>query len=100
MRSILQFSACCALGLLVVALLLVGLMFVGQFSLIEGLMLSGQPLAQLSLVLLPEGFWHSLTGLADASQNRAVQSFLSLCVAVGQLALLLGLGFFRLWYHL
>ncbi len=99
MRFILQFSACCALGLLVVALLLVGLMFVGQFSLIEGLMLSGKPLAQMSLLLLPEGFWHNLTGLADATQNRAVQSFLSLCAAMGQLALLLGLGFYRLWYR-
>ena len=99
MRFILQFSACCFLGLLVIALLLVGLMFVGQFSLIEGLMLSGRPLAQMSLVLLPEDFWQSLTGLADATQNRAVQSFLSLCVAMGQLALLLGLGLYRLWYR-
>lgn len=99
MRFILQFSACCALGLLVIVLLLVGLMFVGQFSLIEGLMLSGRPLAQMSLVLLPEGFWQSLTGLADAPQNRAVQSFLSLCMAMGQLALLLGLGLYRLWYR-
>ncbi|MVW74359.1 hypothetical protein [Pseudomonas xionganensis] len=98
MRFILQFSACCALGLLVIVLLLVGLMFVGQFSLIEGLMLSGKPLARLSLALLPDSLWYSLTGLVDAPQNPMVQSFLNLCAAMGQLAVVLGLGFYRLWY--
>lgn len=99
MRFILQFTACCALGLVVVALLLVGLMFIGQFSLIEGLMQSGRPLALLSLALLPDSLWHSLTGLVDAPQNPMLQSFLSLCAAMGQLAVLLGLGLYRLWYR-
>jgi hypothetical protein len=49
-------------------------------------------------VLLPDVFWNDLTGLADATQNRALQSFLSLCTALGQVGLLLAAGFFRLWY--
>jgi hypothetical protein len=98
LRLLLQFSACFALGLVLALLVLLGLMFCAQFDLIKGLQLTGQPLAQLSLALLPEAFWESLTGLADAAQNRHVLSFLSLCVALGQVGLLLAAGFFRLWY--
>ncbi|WP_415754357.1 hypothetical protein [Pseudomonas leptonychotis] len=98
MRLLMQFSACLALGLTVAFMVLLGLMFCGQFDLIKGLQLTGQPLAKLSLVLLPDVFWNDLTGLADATQNRAVQSFLSLCTALGQIGLLLAFGFFRLWY--
>ena len=98
MRLFVRFSACLALGLVVAVLVLLGLMFGGQFKLIDGLLLSGKLLAQLSLILLPEAFWTALTGLADATQNRALQSFLSLCAGVGQLGLLLAAGFFRLWY--
>jgi len=98
MRLLMQFSACFALGLAVAFMVLLGLMFCGQFDLIKGLQLSGQPMAQLSLVLLPDAFWDGLTGQANATQNQAVQSFLSLCTALGQVGLLLALGFFRLWY--
>ena len=98
MRLFIQFSACFALGLAVAIGVLLGLMFCGQFDLIKGLQLTGQPLAQLSLLLLPEAFWESLTGLVNAAQSRVVQSFLSLCAALGQVALLLAVGFFRLWY--
>ncbi|WP_407692992.1 hypothetical protein [Pseudomonas paeninsulae] len=98
MRIFVQFSACLALGLVVAGLMLLGLMFGGQFNLIDSLLLSGKPLAQLSLILLPETFWSELTGLADAAQNRALQSFLSLCAGLGQVGLLLAGGFFRLWY--
>jgi len=98
MRLLMQFSACFALGLVVAFMVLLGLMFCGQFDLIKGLQLTGQPLAQLSLALLPEAFWKSLTGLANAPQNLEVQSFLSLCTALGQVGLLLAFGFFRLWY--
>ena len=98
MRLLLQFSACFALGLAVALMVLLGLMFCGQFDLIKGLQLTGQPMAQLSLVLLPDAFWDGLTGQANATQNQAVQSFLSLCTALGQVGLLLALGFFRLWY--
>lgn len=98
LRLFVQFCACCALGLAVALLLLLGLMFCGQFTLIDGLLLSGKPLALLSLNLLPESFWRELTGLTDAAQNAALQSFLSLCAALGQLGLLLAGGFFRLWY--
>lgn len=99
MRFLLQFSACFALGLVVAVMLLIGLMFFAQFSLIEGLLLTGKPLAQLSLTVLPDAFWADLTGVADAAQNRSVQSFLQMCAALGQCALLLALGFFRLWYR-
>nr|WP_298147302.1 hypothetical protein [uncultured Pseudomonas sp.] len=99
MRLLLQFSACFALGLVVAMLLLIGLMFFGQFSLIDGLLFTGKPLAQLSLTLLPDAFWTDLTGVAHAAQNNSVQSFLQMCAALGQSALLLALGFFRLWYR-
>ncbi|QLC72700.1 hypothetical protein LPB260_18245 [Pseudomonas sp. LPB0260] len=99
MRVVLQFSACFALGLLVALLLLLGLMFLGQFGLIDGLLLTGKPLAQLALWALPEAFWNDLTGVADAGHNQSLASFLALCSALGQCALLLALGFFRLWYR-
>lgn len=98
MRLFIRWAACFALGLAVALLVLLGLMFCGQFDLIKGLQLTGQPLAQLSLVLLPEAFWERLTGLTNATQNRDVQSFLSLCTALGQIGLLLAAGFLRLWY--
>jgi hypothetical protein len=99
MRVLLQFGACFFLGLVVAVLLLIGLMFGGRFAVIDGLLLSGEPLARLSLALLPEPFWVALSGMADAAQNAALRSFLSLCAALGQCALLLALGFFRLWYR-
>jgi len=99
MRWVVRGAACLALGLVVALLVLLGLMFSGQFDLIKGLQLTGQPLAQLSLVLLPEVFWTRLTGVVNAAHNPHVQSFLSLCAALGQVALLLALGFMRLWYR-
>lgn len=96
-RLMMQFSACFALGMVVAGLLLIGLMFVGQFSLIEGLMLTGKPLVSLGL-LLPEAFWEGLTGMPGAAGNASLHSFLQLCVALAQVALVLALGFFRLWY--
>ena len=97
-RLLMQFFACLALGLAIALLLLLGLMFGGQFDLIKGLQLSGQPLAQLSLLAVPEPFWNGLTGLNNTVHNHALQSFLSLCTALGQIGLLLAAGFFRLWY--
>ncbi|WP_369958600.1 hypothetical protein [Pseudomonas benzenivorans] len=99
MRLFLQFSACLALGVVVAALLLIGLMFCGQFGLIDGLLFTGRPLAQLSLAVLPEPFWVGLSGVADAPRNPSVQSFLALCAALGQVGMLLALGFMRLWYR-
>lgn len=99
MRLLLQFSACFALGLVVAGMLLIGLMFFGQFDLIHGLNFTGRPLAWLALELLPARFWDALTGLANAAANPHVRSFLQLCAALGQIALLLAAGFFRLWYR-
>lgn len=99
MRLLLQFSACLALGLVVAVMILIGLMFFGWFDLIDGLLLTGRPLAHLSLSLLPEGFWNGLSGLPDAASNGSLRSFLSLCAALGQVGLLLALGFMRLWYR-
>lgn len=99
MRVLLRGCACFALGLVLSALLLLGLMFGGQFGLIDALLASGQPLGQLGLALLPADFWSGLTGVADAAHNPSVLSFLALCVALGQSALLLALGFYRLWYR-
>lgn len=99
MRLLLQFSACLALGLVVAVIILVGLMFCGWFGLIDGLMLTGKPLAHLSLVLLPEWFWHALTGVPNAAAHQDLRSFLSLCAALGQVGVVFALGFMRLWYQ-
>lgn len=99
MRLFVQFSACLGLGLVVALMILVGLMFCGWFNLIDGLLLTGKPLASLSLMLLPEGFWSALTGVHDAVNNPSLRSFLALCAALGQVGLLLALGFMRLWYR-
>lgn len=98
MRLLMQFCACFALGLVVAGVLLIGLMFFGQFDLIHGINRSGQPLASVALMLLPASFWNDLTGIPDAVANASVRSFLQLCTALGQIALLLAAGFFRLWY--
>lgn len=96
MRMVLQFGACCALGLFVALLILVSLMFAKRFDLINIIVLTGKPLAHLALVALPEGFWVSLTGAADAVQNDSVRSFLQMCTALGQVAMVVGAGLFRL----
>jgi hypothetical protein len=83
-RLFIRWVVCFALGLAVALLVLLGLMFGGQFDLIKGLQLTGQSLAKLSLVLLPDAFWNDLAGLTDVTQNRALQSFFSLCAALGQ----------------
>ncbi|MBB2493874.1 hypothetical protein H3H51_02515 [Pseudomonas sp. UL070] len=99
MRLLMQFSACFALGLVVAGVLLIGLMFTDQSELLlRGFNLSGKPLSGLALTLLPESFWNDLTGIPDAVANASVRSFLQLCTALGQIALLLAAGFFRLWY--
>ncbi|RJG12338.1 hypothetical protein D3879_03305 [Pseudomonas cavernicola] len=95
MKVVLQFSACLALGVFVALLILVGLMFTSAFGVIDGLVLTGKPLASLSLTLLPDSVWSALTGVQGAAQNASVQSFLQFCAALGQLALLLGAGLFR-----
>lgn len=99
MRLLLQFSACLGLGLVVAVVILIGLMFFGWFNLIDGLLLTGKPLASLSLTVLPEGFWNELTGVHDAVNNPSLCSFLAMCAALGQVGLLLALGFMRLWYR-
>ena len=60
---------------------------------------SGKPLAYLLLHVLPDAFWQGLTGLPGAAEHPSVRSFLQLCVALAQLALLPALGFYRLWYR-
>lgn len=99
MRLFMQFSACLALGLVVAAMVLIGLMFFGWFDLIDGLLLTGKPLASLSLLVFPDRFWSALTGLQNAGSNGSLHSFLSLCAALGQVALVFALGFMRLWYR-
>lgn len=95
MRQLLQFSACLAVGAFIALLALVGLMFSQAFGLIEGLLLTGKPLAALALSLLPDAFWQGVSGVQGAAQNATVQSFLQLCAALGQVALLLAAGLFR-----
>jgi hypothetical protein len=99
MLKLIRVLACYLLALLLALLVLLGLMFSQQMELIKVLMGSGQLLSGLALDLLPAGFWQALTGVNDAGQNPAVQSFLQLCVALGQLALLPALGLYRLWYR-
>lgn len=99
MRLLMQFSACLGLGLVLAVMILIGLMFGGWFDLIDGLLLTGKPLASLSLMVLPDDFWNALTGIPDAASNATLRSFLALCAALGQVGLLLALGFMRLWYR-
>ena len=99
MHALLQFSACFALGLVLAGLLLIVLLLLGQFELIKAVLLTGKPLAWLSLTLLSEAFWNGLTGVAHAARNPSVRSFLELCMALAQLGLLLATGLFRLWYR-
>ncbi|GLZ84814.1 hypothetical protein Pres01_08650 [Metapseudomonas resinovorans] len=98
MRALVQFGGCFLLGLVISILLLGGLMFVGAFGFIDLWLFTGKPLAGLALWLFPGGFWQGLTGVVDAARNPALRSFLELCAALGQGALLLAVGFFRLWY--
>jgi hypothetical protein len=95
MRMVLQLGLCLALGMFVALLILVGLMFAQQFDVIKLLAVTGKPVAHLALVALPESFWVSLTGAPDAVDNPSVHSFLQLCTALGQVALLVGAGLFR-----
>ena len=90
---------CYLLALVLAVMVLVGLLFAQQMSLIKVLISSGQLLSELALYLLPASFWQALTGVNHAAQNPAVQSFLQLCVALAQLALLPALGLYRLWYR-
>lgn len=99
MRFLLQFFACFCLGLVLAVLILVALMFAGQMDLLQGLVLSGKPLAGLALMLLPDSLWLWLTGVEGAATHPNVASFLQLCAALGQVALLLASGFYRLWYR-
>ncbi len=100
MLMLMRGLACYLLALVLAVVVLAGLMFSQQMDLIKQLIGSGKLLSELALYLLPAGFWQALTGLHDAGQNPAVQSFLQLCVALGQLAVLPALGLYRLWYRL
>ncbi|WP_417661629.1 hypothetical protein [Pseudomonas sp.] len=99
MRIFMRFSLCCFLGAVLSLFLLIGLMFLRRFDLIGGLTLTGTPLSWLVLSTLPADFLSSLTGVANASNNPSVQSFTQLCAALGQLAMLLGSGFYYFWYR-
>lgn len=99
MRALMQFASCFLLGLVISVLVLGGLMIAGAFSFIDLWLFTGKPLASLALALLPGGFWQALTGVVDAVHNPAVRSFLELCAALGQGALLLAAGLYRLWYR-
>ncbi|MDH1162122.1 hypothetical protein N5C55_28460 [Pseudomonas otitidis] len=99
MRALFQFSACFALGLVISVFILGGLMFANGFGVIEIWLLTGKPLASLALTVIPDGFWHALTGVMEARTNPTVNSFLQMCAALAQVALVLGYGLFRFWYR-
>ncbi len=97
MLTMLRFTACFMLAFVLMLLMLGGLMFARQFILIELWMSTGEPLASALLTLLPGSLWVSLTGVADAASHPAVRSFLGFVLALGQLALLPAVGFYRCW---
>ena len=99
MLTLLRFLACYVLAYVLTLLLLGGLLFAQQFSLIEFWLSSGQPLAGAMLALLPASLWSALTGITDAASHPEVRSFLALLLALGQLALLPAAGFYRVWYR-
>lgn len=98
MLTLIRVCACYALALVLSLLLLGALMFTQQFALIDGWLLSGQPLTQL-LLLLPASFWQALTGVAEAASHPALRSFLQFSLALAQFALLPAAVCYRLWYR-
>ncbi len=98
MLTLIRLSACYVLALVLTLLLLGTLMFAQQFSAIDWWLRSGQPLAQL-LLLLPAPFWQALTGVPDAATHPALRSFLAFAIALLQAAALPMLGFYRYWYR-
>ena len=98
MLTLLRVCACYALALVLSLLLLGALMFTQQFAVIDGWLLSGQPLTQL-LLLLPAPFWQTLTGVAEAASHPALRSFLQFSLALAQFALLPAAVCYRLWYR-
>lgn len=97
MLTLIRLCACYALALVLSLLLLGALMFTQQFALIDGWLLSGQPLTQL--LLLPASFWQALTGVAEAASHPALRSFLQFSLALAQFALLPAAVCYRLWYR-
>lgn len=97
MLTLIRLCACCALALLLTLVLLGALMFAQQFVLIDWWLRSGEPLAQL-LLLLPEPFWQALSGVPGATGHPALQSLLTLLSALVQAAILPALGLYRGWY--
>ena len=98
MLTLIRVCACYALALVLSLLLLGALMFTQQFAVIDGWLLSGQPLTQL-LLLLPAPFWQALTGVAEAASHPALRSFLQFSLALAQFALLPAAVCYRLWYR-
>ena len=98
MLTLIRLCACYVLALVLTLLLIAGLMFAQQFAVIDGWLLSGQPLTQL-LLLLPAPFWQALTGVPDAATHPALRSFLAFAVALLQATVLPMLGFYRYWYR-
>ena len=98
MLTLIRLCACYVLELVLTLLLLGALMFTQQFAVIDGWLLSGQPLTQL-LLLLPAPFWQALTGVAEAATHPALRSFLQFSLALAQFALLPAAVCYRLWYR-
>ena len=98
MLTLIRLCVCYALALVLSLLLLGALMFTQQFAVIDGWLLSGQPLTQL-LLLLPAPFWQALTGVAEAASHPALRSFLQFSLALAQFALLPAAVCYRLWYR-
>lgn len=96
MHALTRFACCLFGGLLLAALSLPLLMFVGHFEWVAWLAASGKPLAWLALTLPPAGFWDGLSGARDAVHNPHVRSFLGLCAGFVQLGVLIALPLYRL----
>ena len=97
MLTLIRLCACYVLALVLTLMLLGALMFTQQFAVIDGWLLSGQPLTQL-LLLLPASFWQALTGVAGAATHPALETFLVFVIALVQAAALPALGLYRCWY--
>ena len=99
MLMFVRLVACYVLACVLMLVLLGGLLFAQQFALIELWLSSGQPLAGALLTVIPGSLWSDLTGVPDAASHPQVRSFLALLLALGQLALLPAVGFYRGWYR-
>lgn len=99
MRFLMKGLLCLLLGAVFSVIALIMLMFWGGFEVIQVVLVTGVPLSELFLTVVPDGVWEALTGVSGVVQHSYFRSLLATLAALGQCALLLAAGFYWLWYR-